>query len=377
MRELRPKLTPELIAHCNGAPVWKAPAFAISTFRKLVEHVARLAYVNPDDLLFFRGQSDDYQSKAGGTTLYPAIYRGDSIPAPELAHKFTVLDQACRRLVDRFKSAGIEGHKELRQKRYIQWSILQHYEVVATPLLDLTQSLRVACSFAHLGATQPMSYVYVFGLPYITNRISINSEHDIVNVRLLSICPPAALRPYFQEGCLAGTPDVSTEFDSKTELDFRNRLIAKFAIPSASAFWGRGFEQIPEASLYPKGDLIRDLCGDLKESLKDELVPGELGEFVRVWADIEGILVENGRAVATKNISVREAIIVLIAQKKLKPELMRTLDGLRRFRNDAVHKPATINSGSLRDWKDTAEKVLRELRGTAKLQITASVGGSR
>ena len=67
-------------------------------------------------------------------------------------------------------------------------------------------------------------YVYIFGLPYLFGRISINSEHDIVNVRLLSIAPPGALRPYFQEGYLAGTTDITTEYRTKTRLDFKNRL---------------------------------------------------------------------------------------------------------------------------------------------------------
>ncbi len=241
MREITPKLTRELETHCAGAPVWRAPAFPVSTFRPLVEHVARVAYANRDELLFFRGQGKDYQSRTGGTTLYPSIYRGDIVPTRELRHRFDLLDQAARLLVDRFKTAKVEGHTELRHKRYIQWSILQHYEVAATPFLDLTQSLRVACSFAQLRSTDPTCHVYVLGLPYMTNRLTINSEHDVVNIRLLSICPPAALRPYFQEGYLAGTADVTTDFDSKTELDFRNRLIAKFAIPRARSFWGNGF----------------------------------------------------------------------------------------------------------------------------------------
>lgn len=199
MREIRPQLTPELQTHCGRTPVWRARPFSVSTFGELVEHVAKLAYANRDDLLFFRGQDKDYQSKADGTTLYPSIYREDALPARELRHRFDLLEQAARLLVEQFKFARIEGHRELRQKRYIQWSIIQHYGVAATPLLDLTHSLRVACSFAQLRSTDPTCYVYVLGLPYVTNRITINSEHDIVNIRLLSICPPAALRPYFQK----------------------------------------------------------------------------------------------------------------------------------------------------------------------------------
>src|ERR1019366_4683269 len=143
------------------------------------------------------------------------------------------------------------------------WSILQHYEVAETPLLDVTHSLRVACSFAQLASSDQTCYVYALGFPYPTNRISINSEEDLVNIRLLSICPPDALRPYFQEGYMAGTADVTTNFDNKTELEFRNRLIAKFAIPRAGRFWNAGFEATPRTALYPPKDRVEILCRDV------------------------------------------------------------------------------------------------------------------
>jgi hypothetical protein len=352
MREITPRLTAELAAHCGGAPVWKADAFPVRTFRQLMEHVARLAYANRDELLFFRGQNKDYQSRVGGTTLYPAIYRGDAIPARELRHRFDLLDQAARLLVERFRSAGVDGHKELRQKRYIQWSVLQHYEVADTPLLDITHSLRVACSFAQLHSTDSDCFVFVLGLPYLTNRISINSEHDVVNIRLLSICPPAALRPYFQEGYLAGTADVMAEFDSKTELDFRNRLIAKFAIPKAQSFWGSRFDQIPESALFPKADQIRDLCLQLKADLRDELRPGDVGEFIKDWAALEEDLLETARLRTGRNLSVREAIMQLSAEGRLGSEVAQDVDALRVFRNNLVHKPGVIDAKALGAWLD-------------------------
>jgi hypothetical protein len=364
MRVTKPGLTSELEQHRGDTAIWKAPAFEVAHFRALVEHVARLAYANPDELLFFRGQDKDYQSRAGGTTLYPSIYRGDSLPARELRHRFDLLDQAARLLVDRFKAAKIDGHRELRVKRYIQWSILQHYEVVSTPLLDLTQSLRVACSFAQMRSSDPICFVYVLGLPYLTNRISINSEHDIVNVRLLSICPPSALRPYFQEGYVAGTADVTTEFDSKTELDFRNRLIAKFAIPRARTFWGSGFDQIPETALYPRNDAILDLCDALKTELRDELQPGELGEFVKAWSVLEEYLLENARRETERNVSVRESIKALGKTGVITEEQAMLLDSLRRFRNDVVHRPRSISAGALEEWLSTTRQLSRELQKT-------------
>jgi hypothetical protein len=267
--------------------------------------------------------------------------------------------------VDKFKSEKIEGHKELRQKRYIQWSILQHYEVLPTPLLDLTQSIRVACSFAQMRSSDSACYVYVFGLPYLTNRISINSEHDIVNVRLLSICPPSALRPYFQEGYLAGTADVTTDFDSKTELDFRNRLIAKFAIPRAKTFWGSGFDQIPETALNPRGDAILELCTALQTELSSELQPGQVGEFVKEWARLEEYLLENARRLTERNVSVREAITSLAKRGRLNQVQAFMLDSVRRFRNEVVHRPTTVQPGELEKWLSTVRRLWQDIRKDA------------
>jgi hypothetical protein len=361
MREIRPALTPELEAHCGGTPVWRAPAFPLSTFRALVEHVARLAYANRDELLFFRGQDKDYQSKAGGTTLYPSIYREDALATRELRHRFDMLEQAARILAEKFKTTG-EGHRELRQKKYIQWGVLQHYEVVPTPLLDLTHSLRVACSFAQIRSKDAACYVYAVGLPYVTNRISINSEHDIVNIRLLSICPPQALRPYFQEGYLAGTTDVTTDFDSKTEVDFRNRLVAKFEIPRAQGFWGPGFNQIPETALYPRGDKILNLCNELKAELRDELRPGDVGAFIKEWAALEEYLLMTARQLTQRNVSVREAISVLAKNRILTPEQARQVDSLRSLRNTVVHQPDKVQSTAVSEWLPLLQELASSIR---------------
>lgn len=132
--------------------VWRAPPFYVDDYRALVQHVARLSYANRNHLVFFRGQDKDYESKAGGSTLYPAIYRGDNLPTAELEVRFRQLEVAGQTLLTLFKEDKIEGTRDIARK-YVQWSILQHYEVAATPLLDVTHSLRVACSFAQLAST--------------------------------------------------------------------------------------------------------------------------------------------------------------------------------------------------------------------------------
>jgi hypothetical protein len=42
MREIMPRLIPELEEHRAGLAIWRAPAFPVTTFRKLVKIVARL-----------------------------------------------------------------------------------------------------------------------------------------------------------------------------------------------------------------------------------------------------------------------------------------------------------------------------------------------
>jgi uncharacterized protein YutE (UPF0331/DUF86 family) len=365
MREIEGQITQELKDHIGNDPIARVDAYLVTTYRQLVEHVARLAYLNKDYLLFFRGQGDDFRNKAGASTFYPGIYRGEYLPQREIINRFSILDSAAEKLKDIFFQERIQGYEEVRWKKYIQWGILQHYEVCQTPLIHFTQSLRVACSFAQLGAEGPHGYVYAFGLPYVMNRISHNSEHDIVNVRLLSICPPEALRPYFQEGYLAATEDITTNYDPKTTLDFKNRLIAKFKIPRRKAFWGPGFSMIPESVLYPKGDRIEHLCRDINADMKSQLLPGQLGEFVQAWTNLEEILVASAKRfeeTESKIISVRRAIDIMAKQGVISQESAYELHELRKFRNVVVHEPQRVSPGEVEERVLRVNELIPELK---------------
>lgn len=347
MREITGQLTPKLNNFVAGQAVAKAEAFSIPTFTDLMDHVARLSYLNKDYLLFFRGQGRDFKNKAGASTFYPEIYRGDRVSKSEVSLKFDVLSSASRRLCDSLEALKLEGYQDVKRRKYIQWSILQHYKVCPTPLLDLTQSLRVACSFAFLSVERGNPYVFVFGLPYITNRISINSEHDIVIIRLLSICPPDALRPYYQEGYLAGTEDITSEYDSKDEMDFNKRLIAKFCLRPAYSFWGSGFDSIPEKALYPSQDRVLEICNQVKIELGSELEPGRLGRFLQEWTDLESLILSSARRRREKVFSLREALSILSKAEMLPVEIQTRLDKLRRLRNSAVHEPKRLKPQDL------------------------------
>lgn len=347
MRSILGRLTSELHNHTNPKDVGKDEGFSINTYRELVEQVAKLAYLNKDHLLFFRGQKSDYKNKADKSTFYPTIYRGDHVTQEELDYRFDKLNSASKILVELFRKHKIEGVAELKRKKLIQWSILQHYEVTETPLIDITQSLRVACSFAQLDNKEETAYIYVFGLPYYSNRISNNSEHDLVNIRLLSITPPKALRPYFQEGFLIGTDDITNEYENKGELDLNNRLIAKFIIPNNDSFWGMHFDRIPKDALYPKNDEIESICRKIDSKIQGELAPLNIGNFLKLWNTLESQLIKRSRQYNRDTHRLRDALYVLMKYEENLTPTYKEVDTIRMFKNKVVHKPISVENGEL------------------------------
>ena len=318
-----------------------ADAYPVSGYRELMHQVSKLSYLNKDYLLFFRGQGRDYRNKANASTFYPTIYRGEKISRKELGMKFGILASSAQQLCDDLRRRNIDAHSDVKRRKCIQWSILQHYQVCATPLLDFTHSLRVACSFALLSSNADHGYVSVFGLPYVTNRISVNSEHDIVNVRLLSICPPDALRPYFQEGYLAGTDEITTEYESKDELDFNNRLIAKFRL-QRDDFWDPGFGPIPETALFPRDDQFEDICNKLKTDTDAYAGTSGIGTFLQRWYALESIILSEARTRTAGVYSIREAMDVLLRYELAEPWYRDDLLALRRLRDRVVHEPVKV-----------------------------------
>ena len=304
-----------------------------------------------------------FLGKDGGTTLYPSIYRGGP-NINDLQHRFKLLEEAGSKLAKLWKARKIVGSGAVKYKRYIQWSILQHYEIMETPLLDLTHSLRVACSFAQHKNTDATCYVYVLGLPHVTNRITVNSEQEIVNIRLLSICPPDALRPHFQEGYMVGTPDITSELVNNPYLDFRNRLVAKFAIPRTKRFWGDGFERIPERSLFPINDKISALCDEINKTKGQELHPGRIGEYIKDLASLESQVLSRARDRTSRDLSIGEALRFLARSKTMESSMVEDIETLRSVRNQIVHSPNEFDIVALERWSANLQHALRKIRKT-------------
>jgi hypothetical protein len=244
------------------------PPLKVSSYDKLVMIIAQLAYYNRNNLLFFRGQHIHYL-KNNCTTLLPSIYR--VVPPKKiisLKRNFENLQSKTESLKSAFNSRNpkFAGTNLINKYPEIVHSILQHYRVCETPFLDITHSIHVACSFALDNNIGEKGYIFVLGLPPIIESINYNTNEELVNIRLLNICPPQAKRPQFQEGYMLGTfPFYRLNEPSRiSQFDCARRLIAVFEIPNDPSFWGNGFNQIPPDKLYPKTDLVGKVCEKLK-----------------------------------------------------------------------------------------------------------------
>jgi hypothetical protein len=191
-----------------------------------------------------------------------------------IERRFRKLVAAEHALVAEYRRQALLGRERLERQRILRWAILQHYEICKTPLLDVTQSLRIAASFASHNAGQ-QAYLLVLGIPHVSGAVTASAEAGLQVVCLASACPPTAVRPHIQEAYLLGEyPDFSSAeqklFYSHAEMDFGRRLIAKFCF-EPDRFWDKGgnFPRIGENALYP-GASQDPMCA-LAEAVKSAI----------------------------------------------------------------------------------------------------------
>lgn len=246
------------------ADVAKDNGRRIDSYEELVDVVAELAYHNWRYTLLYRGQHTDHpatRSSGEPSTIFPSIWRHHK----GRRHKaFNDLQSKCHCL-QKLASFERRDKRRLRMVPERPWAILQHYSDVAncdTPLLDVTESIRVAASFAtqgHLGQNnnkRKTGVVLVLGFPAIQEGTTVSVDNGLIMLRLASVCPQAARRPHFQSGYAVGsfpTKDVGY----KPPKDFAHRLIAKLRITTTPSFWDVD-KPLAEHALFPDNDLLRD-----------------------------------------------------------------------------------------------------------------------
>lgn len=245
----------------------------VARYEDLITAVAEIAFRNPRHNLFFRGQSVDHreyhtQTKRKISSIRPTIYRGElgrkNPTKKESKERIEALDKETKNLQKRWHGPG---SKKINRHDELAWALLQHYGGCRTPLLDITQSLRVAASFAcpegRKNYPPKTAYVYIFGLPAIGGGLTYCPDDDIVLIRLQSTCPPKARRPHYQQGYLVG--DFPYRRDAATYWNLGRRMLAKIEIDTKE-FWSPLHRPVPWLALMPGDETENELVRLIESS---------------------------------------------------------------------------------------------------------------
>src|SRR5262249_48355521 len=149
----------------------------------------------------------------------------------------------------------------------------------ATPLLDVTHSLRIAASFASHD-TDDLGFVFVLGVPNLSGAITASADAGVQIVRLSSVWPLSAVRPHIQEGYLLGEYPEIDSYQQKAhyilkEIDFGRRLIAKFRFtPRTFRAKSDKFPLVPKEALYLSSsrDPLSIITDDVKQLVRAEVL---------------------------------------------------------------------------------------------------------
>jgi hypothetical protein len=206
--------------------------FPVRTFRKLMDEVANVTLSNKSFEMYYRGQAKDYKNNQAKfykeripkTIVFPSICRPGKNSDGSLKYSIKK-GQIAERYDDLAKMIElVQGHRNYFNEYY--YALFQHYDVLPTPLIDITQSLRVAATFALRKSSK--GYVYVFGLPYPNQSISYFSDIGIVLIKLQNVVPVKALRPRYQEGYLVGKYPITPTKTNGDDLSNRITSVALF-----------------------------------------------------------------------------------------------------------------------------------------------------
>jgi hypothetical protein len=249
--------------------------FSVTSFRQLMDEVANVTISNKSFEMYYRGQVIDYKnnqakfykSNIPKSIIFPSICR------PEINEKGNPKYSIKRtQIINRYDELSkmidlVRGRKSYFDEYY--YSLFQHYEILPTPLIDITQSLRVATSFALRNSKK--GFVYVFGLPYPNQSISYFSDLGIVLIKLQNVVPVKAIRPRYQEGFLVGKYPIRP---TKTKGDnLANRMVAKFVVDNTDGkFWDKYFQPMPNEILYPDNDEVEISLKKLKLEFENKYI---------------------------------------------------------------------------------------------------------
>lgn len=257
--------------------VRSSEGYKIENFRDLIDQVALVTLNNTNYEMYYRGQTNDYlnnqsefySDRKKKSNVFPSICRPER--KEDGTYKYSIrkkiVSNRYKELFEFIDFANKETKRKIPDETYM--ALIQHYEIMPTPFIDITQSLRVAATFA-LRKSQ-RGYIYVFGLPFPNQSISYFIDMGILLLKLQNVVSVQALRPRYQEGYLVGNFPFS--YSKSEHDDLANRMVAKFIIDNTNNnFWDEHFLPMPDDVLFPKNDSLEKELKSLKKTFDERYI---------------------------------------------------------------------------------------------------------
>lgn len=257
------------------------PFWEVSSWDELRTAISFLTLMNKRQVLYYRGQGAHFEK------CLPVLFREEwvcdgkrfSLRKENRGEYYAQICSLRRPVFEVAKKVGTPRTYILEHLPAATASILQHYELWPTHLIDITRSLSIAVSFAEGDGKKANSYLYVFGMPDLRGSITSDIDQQLTLARLEAICPPGAKRPHHQDAYLVSRfpepPGVSRPGDAdwddwQRKTDLMRRLVAKFKLVHKDGKL-TGTPRIERTFLTPP--LEEDLFG---RELSEKLLPDVL-----------------------------------------------------------------------------------------------------
>ena len=271
----------------------------VYSYRDLLEHNAEVSSLNTRYSIFYRGQDSEYFDQHGRVSIQPSIYRGARREKPEeLGARFRKLDKMVECLRKACSSPDFPELDDKLGRTVNCWAIIQHYCLFDTPLVDVSQSLRVACAFALKGRegdlpAESAPVVYAVALPFAAGPLTLDDNEGLYLMKLDALMPSLALRPFMQESYLVGDEMISKGVDDIAAADLRKRVVASFRLQGNCDQWSHDIG-VDAKSLMIEDDEFSTLVGKIKTLAKSDMeasgeidaISANIAEALTLFADL-------------------------------------------------------------------------------------------
>lgn len=247
--------------------------------------------------IFYRGQTQQYFDGKGNVSILPSIYRGITLKQKDvLEERFEILDNSVKQLRADLSGDSPRGLDPKFLRTVNCWAVIQHYELFGTPLIDVTQSLRVACAFALQDVNDSEDegpVIYDIALPFAAGPLTLDDNEELYLMKLDALMPPDALRPFIQESYLVGNELIRMSGEDIARSDLKRRVIASFRLCGDKEKWREdigltadslmvGDDKYSELKRMIYGDEVKPVQADIgREDVAKNLTKALL-EFAKI-----------------------------------------------------------------------------------------------